>query len=84
MEANHDRYPDAHGLEPTKMKRGIGLPSAVCLVVANMIGVGVFTTSGFALADLHTPEYVLLAWAVGGVIAVLGAISYGALAARIS
>jgi hypothetical protein len=36
------------------MKRGIGLPSAVCLVVANMIGVGVFTTSGFALADLHT------------------------------
>ena len=66
------------------MKRGIGLPSAVCLVVANMIGVGVFTTSGFALADLHTPEYVLLSWAVGGVIAVLGAISYGALAARIS
>lgn len=66
------------------MKRGIGLPSAVCLVVANMIGVGVFTTSGFALADLHTPEAVLLAWIVGGVIAVLGAISYGALAARIS
>tara|TARA_R110002096_G_scaffold148372_3_gene309048 strand:- start:2402 stop:3619 length:1218 start_codon:yes stop_codon:yes gene_type:complete len=49
-----------------------------------MIGVGVFTTSGFALADLHTPERVLLAWVVGGVIAVLGAISYGALAARIS
>lgn len=64
--------------------RGIGLSSAVCLVVANMIGVGVFTTSGFALADLHTPGRVLLAWGVGGLIAVLGAISYGALAARIS
>ena len=64
--------------------RGIGLSSAVCLVVANMIGVGVFTTSGFALADLHTPGRVLLAWVLGGVIAVLGAISYGALAARIS
>jgi len=49
-----------------------------------MIGVGVFTTSGFALADLHTPERVLFAWVLGGGIAVLGAISYGALAARIS
>lgn len=66
------------------MKRGIGLPSAVCLVVANMIGVGVFTTSGFALADLHTPERVLFAWMLGGTIAVLGALSYGALAKRIS
>tara|TARA_R110002072_G_scaffold241027_2_gene399570 strand:+ start:7256 stop:8542 length:1287 start_codon:yes stop_codon:yes gene_type:complete len=64
--------------------RGIGLPSAICLVVANMIGVGVFTTSGFALADLHTPERVMFAWALGGVLAVLGAISYGALAARLS
>jgi basic amino acid/polyamine antiporter, APA family len=70
--------------EHCQVKRGIGLLSAVCLVVANMIGVGVFTTSGFALADLHTPEAVLLAWTIGGVIAVLGAISYGALAARIS
>jgi len=66
------------------MKRGIGLPSAVCLVVANMIGVGVFTTSGFALADLQTPERVLLAWTLGGAIAILGALSYGALASRIS
>lgn len=66
------------------MKRGIGLPSAVCLVVANMIGVGVFTTSGFALADLQTPERVLFAWTLGGAIAILGALSYGALASRIS
>lgn len=65
-------------------QRGIGLPSAICLVVANMIGVGVFTTSGFALADLHTPERVLFAWMIGGAIAVLGALSYGALAKRIS
>jgi len=64
--------------------RAIGLSSAICLVVANMIGVGVFTTSGFALADLCTPERVLVAWALGGAIAILGAISYGALAARIS
>lgn len=63
-------------------RRTLGLPSATALVVANMIGFGVFTTSGFALADLGTPTRVLLAWAVAGCIAMLGAISYGALAMR--
>jgi APA family basic amino acid/polyamine antiporter len=48
-----------------------------------MIGAGVFTTSGFLLADLGSPWYVLLAWAVGGVQAALGAMCYGALARRI-
>lgn len=62
--------------------RRLGLTSAVALVVANMIGAGVFTTSGFALADLGTPERVLAAWAIGGAIALCGAISYGALVRR--
>jgi APA family basic amino acid/polyamine antiporter len=48
-----------------------------------MIGAGVFSTSGFLLADLGSPWYVLLAWAVGGVQAALGAMCYGALARRI-
>lgn len=57
-----------------------GLTSLTALVIANMIGAGVFTTSGFALADLYTPERVLLAWAVAGGIALCGAYAYGALA----
>ncbi len=48
-----------------------------------MIGTGVFTTSGFLLADLKSPWVVLAAWTVGGFIAMLGALSYGALARRI-
>lgn len=48
-----------------------------------MIGAGVFTTSGFALADLGSPGRVLLAWAVGGVVAACGALCYGALARAI-
>ena len=64
-------------------RTGIGLPSAAALVVASMIGSGVFTTSGFLLADLGRPAWVLLAWAVGGVIAFLGVVSYSALARRI-
>ena len=47
-----------------------------------MVGSGVFTTSGILLADLHSPSLVLAAWLAGGVIAVLGALCYGALARR--
>jgi len=71
------------GVPKQGAERRIGLTSAAALVVANMIGAGVFTTSGFALADLGRPGTVLLAWAVGGVLALCGALSYGALARRI-
>jgi APA family basic amino acid/polyamine antiporter len=65
------------------MVRGIGVGSASALVAANMIGAGVFTTSGFALADLGSPIPVLIAWVVGGVLALFGALSYAGLAKQI-
>ena len=58
--------------------------SLTMLVVASMIGAAVYTTSGFSLASLKNPYLVLLAWAVGGVIAICGAISYGQLASKLS
>ena len=61
-------------------RRQLGLVSAVALVVASMVGSGVFTTSGFLLSDLHTPGRVLVVWLGGGVLALLGALCYGALA----
>jgi amino acid transporter len=64
----------------TAKSSALGLWTLVALVVANMIGAGVFTTSGFALGDLGSPLRVLLAWLIGGVLAVCGALSYGALA----
>ncbi len=60
----------------------IGTASAAALVAANMIGAGAFTTSGFALADLGRPGPVVVAWIVGGAIALCGALSYAALAIR--
>ncbi|NNL85403.1 MAG: amino acid permease, partial [Myxococcales bacterium] len=48
-----------------------------------MIGAGVFTTSGFSLADLGEPRWVLLAWCIGGGVALCGALAYGGLATRI-
>jgi APA family basic amino acid/polyamine antiporter len=63
--------------------RRLGLGSSTALVVAAMIGTGVFTTSGYLLAMLRSPWAVLAVWGLGGVISVLGAVSYGALARRI-
>lgn len=63
-------------------RRHIGLTGASFLVVANMLGTGIFTTSGFLLADMPSRPLIMLAWLVGGGIALLGAISYGALARR--
>jgi len=65
-------------------RRPFGYWSTTFLVVANMIGAGVFTTSGFSLADLGDRQYVLLAWCCGGIIALCGAYSYGQLAQRIA
>lgn len=44
-----------------------------------MIGAGIFTTSGFALADLGSANRVMAAWIVGGINAAAGAIGYGML-----
>jgi len=63
--------------------RQLGLISATALVVANMIGTGVFTTSGFLLKDLGSPWAVLAVWMGGGVLAGIGAVCYGALARRL-
>jgi amino acid transporter len=62
--------------------RQLGPWSGAAVVVASMIGVGVFTTSGFALADLGTRPRVLAAWVLGGLFATCGTLSYGALARR--
>ena len=62
------------------MDRRFGFWTLTFLVIANMIGAGVFTTSGFSLAGLGSPDLVIAAWIVGGLIAVAGAYSYGLLA----
>ncbi len=64
-------------------RRRLSLLTASAIVVGNMIGTGAFTTSGFSLADLRSQHAVLLAWFVGGILAMFGALSYGALARRI-
>jgi APA family basic amino acid/polyamine antiporter len=51
------------------------------IVVADMIGAGIFTTSGLLMAGLYNPLLMLLLWLVGGVLALCGALCYGELGA---
>lgn len=59
-----------------------GLWTLIALVVGNAIGAGIYTTSGFSLSILGSRQWVVLAWVVGGLVAVCGALSYGMLAQR--
>jgi len=63
--------------------RPIGYATAVAIVVASMIGTGVFTTLGLQAQALHSGFALLWLWVVGGLIAVAGALSYGELAAAL-
>ena len=55
--------------------------TALALAVADMIGTGVFTSLGFQVRDIPSGFSLLMLWAVGGAVALCGAISYSELAA---
>lgn len=51
------------------------------VVIANMVGTGVFTSLGFQLLNIRSGFVLLMLWAVGGVVALCGAMSYAELGA---
>ncbi|MFK7889151.1 MAG: APC family permease [Gammaproteobacteria bacterium] len=55
--------------------------TAIAVIVANMIGTGVFTSLGFQLESLSSGPVILLLWLVGGLIALCGALCYAELGA---
>src|SRR5437879_10274419 len=54
---------------------------AMAIVVADMVGVGVFTSLGFQVKDIPSGFSILLLWTIGGVVALCGVFSYGELGA---
>jgi APA family basic amino acid/polyamine antiporter len=64
-----------------KLQRKLGLFPATNIVIANMIGAGIFTTSGLLMKGLNDPVLMIVLWAVGGLIAICGALAYGELGA---
>jgi APA family basic amino acid/polyamine antiporter len=59
--------------------RQLGIVSATALVISNMIGSGILTTTGFLAGDLGSVNLVLLIWAVGAICALAGAFCYSEL-----
>src|SRR5215475_14162134 len=59
--------------------RQIGFYSATALVISNMAGTGIFTTTGFMAGDLGSAGVILAAWCVGAFFAFAGALSYSEL-----
>jgi APA family basic amino acid/polyamine antiporter len=65
----------------TPPRRQLGFSITAAIVIANMIGTGVFTSTGLQARDLHDPATILAAWIVGGVLALCGAAAYAELGA---
>jgi amino acid transporter len=65
----------------SELEGKLGLFPLTNIVIANMIGAGIFTTSGLLMSDLGNPLLMLALWVVGGIIALCGALAYGELGA---
>jgi basic amino acid/polyamine antiporter, APA family len=61
--------------------RTVSTLTATALAVADMIGIGVFTSLGFQVASIPSAFSVLMLWIVGGIAALCGALAYAELAA---
>lgn len=63
------------------LSRRLSLFPATNIVIANMIGVGIFTTSGLLMQQLGSPVLMITLWLAGGILALCGALCYGELGA---
>jgi APA family basic amino acid/polyamine antiporter len=69
--------------ENSSGKPSVSLFTATCIVVANMVGTGIFTSLGFQVGDLPTGFAIMALWTLGGVCALCGALAYAELGAAL-
>jgi APA family basic amino acid/polyamine antiporter len=65
----------------TKGKFSTG--TAMAIVIANMIGTGIFTSLGFQLADIRSGFVIMVLWVLGGIMALCGAFCYAELGSKL-
>lgn len=73
----------AQGGSPGPAPRSVGLATCAALVVANMVGTGIFTSLGFQVGDIPSRPAIMTLWALGGVLALSGALCYAELSAAL-
>jgi APA family basic amino acid/polyamine antiporter len=66
-------------MEAGKQIRNISLYTATSIVIANMVGTGVFTSLGFQVQGIKDPTALVLLWIIGGITALCGALTYAEL-----
>src|SRR3954469_11944150 len=66
-----------------RLPRHLGLGSAIAVLVGSTIGSGIFRVPAGVAGRLHDPGPVLLAWVIGGLVALFGALTYAELAAAL-
>src|SRR6266487_3738174 len=74
---------EPHSVKSRPPRRTIGFVTASSIVIANIIGTGIFTSLGFQLADIQSGFPLLMLWLIGGIAALCGALCYGELSAAL-
>jgi basic amino acid/polyamine antiporter, APA family len=73
--------PQAAATGAPELVKGLGLTSATTLVMGSMIGSGIFIVSAEIAREVNSPALLIGAWLVTGFMTIVGALSYGELAA---
>src|SRR5881409_1209327 len=73
--------PQPASVKSAPPRRTIGFVTACSIVIANIIGTGIFTSLGFQLNDIGSGFALLMLWVIGGIVALCGALCYGELSA---
>ena len=63
--------------------RTVGFLTACSIVIANIIGTGIFTSLGFQVVEIQSGFPLLMLWVIGGIVALCGALCYGELSAAL-
>ena len=67
----------------TGLRRELGLLDTTFVVMGGIIGIGIFVNPGAVVRIVEHPGVALLAWLVGGVLAVIGGLSYAEIGSRL-
>jgi APA family basic amino acid/polyamine antiporter len=83
VDPNMNKLADPSVLVSPKPPVTIGFLTACGIVIANIIGTGVFTSLGFQIIDIQSGFPLVMLWIVGGIAALCGAFCYGELSAAL-
>ena len=69
------------GTKTPELVKGLGLFDSTMIVCGSMIGSGIFIVSADIVHQVQSPALLLVVWVVAGIMTLIGALSYGELAA---